>query len=103
MKKDKFDGVLEAARLDANNQLLLARIYEKHGVVWSDHFLVKRDELIRRIQDGAVFVVGKRKYKLGSSFDIVGPLHISQKDGQAYIHLDQDESPADSLQKLPRF
>jgi len=103
MKKNKFDGVLEAVRVDQNDQLILAKIYEKRGVVWSDHFLVNRGEFIQRIKDGSVFMVGTRQYKLGSTFEITDPVRLSIDNEQAYIRLDQENSPSDNLKNLPRF
>ncbi|MHB8133957.1 MAG: DUF3892 domain-containing protein [Anaerolineaceae bacterium] len=103
MKKNKFDGVLEAVRVDQNDQLLLAKIYEKRGVVWSDHFLVNREDFIQRIKNGNVFVVGTRQYKLGSSFETSDSVQLSLNNEQAYIRLDQENSPSDNLKNLPRF
>jgi len=103
MAKNKYDGILEAVRLDQDDQLVLAKIYEKRGVVWSDHFLVKRDELVARLKNGQVFLVGTRQYKLGSSFDTTETIRITKKDGKEFIRLDQDNKASDLLNGIPRF
>lgn len=103
MAKNQFDGILEAVRLDQNDQLVLAKIYEKRGVVWSDHFLVKREDLINRLKNGQVFLVGTRKYKLGSSFDTKETVKLVKNDSQDFISIDQDNKSSDSLAHLPRF
>jgi len=103
MAKNKFDGILEAVRLDQDDQLVLAKIYEKRGVIWSDHFLVKRDELVERLKNGQVFLVGTRQKKLGSSFDTTDTIRLSKNNGQEFIRLDQDNNASDSLIGIPRF
>jgi hypothetical protein len=103
MAKNKFDGILEAVRLDQDDQLVLAKIYEKRGVIWSDHFLVKRDELIKRLKNGQVFLIGTRQYKLGSSFVTTDAIQLTKNNGQEFIRLDQDNKDSDLLQGIPRF
>jgi len=103
MANKKFDGILEAVRLDQEDQLVLAKIYEKRGVVWSDHFLVKREELVKRIKNGQIFLVGTRKYKLGSSFETTDAIHLTNQNGKDFIRLDQDNKASDLLLTIPRF
>lgn len=103
MAKEEFDGVLEAVRVDEFNQLVLARIYEKHGAVWNDHFLVSRDELIQRMKAGQKFAFGSRVVKLGSTFDTHGPLHLANFEDHAFIRLDSERVSADLLNGIPRF
>ncbi len=103
MAKNKFDGILEAVRLDQDDQLVLAKIYEKRGVVWSDHFLVKRDDFVARLKNGQVFLVGTRQYKLGSSFDTTDTIRLAKNDGKEFIRLDQDNKASDLLKGIPRF
>ena len=103
MAKNKFDGVLEAVRLDQDDQLVLAKIYEKRGVIWSDHFLLKRDELVERLKNGQVFLVGTRQYKLGSTFDTTDIIQLTKINGQEFIRLDLDNKASDLLKGIPRF
>ena len=103
MAKNKFDGILEAVRLDQDDQLVLAKIYEKRGVIWSDHFLVKRDELVERLKNGQVFLIGTRQYKLGSSFVTTDTIQLTKNNGQEFIRLDQDNKDSDLLKGIPRF
>ncbi len=103
MAKKTYDGILEAIQVDENNQLIQARIFEKHGAVWSDLFLVSRQELIKRINAGQKFFIGQRIYKQGSSFDIGKPLSMATFDGHSFLRLDEDHVSADLLTGVPRF
>ncbi len=103
MAKNEYNAVLEAIRLDENNQLSLARMYEKHGAVWSDHFLVNRNELVKRMKGGQSFVLGSRIYKMGSSFETGQPVYLAIFDDYGFIRLDQEHISADYLKGIPRF
>ena len=70
MKQHKMDGIIEAVRYAPDGKISLARIYERRGVVWSDHFLVSRRELVDRLQSGKHIAVGTRDEYLGSTFQV---------------------------------
>ena len=72
MAQKKIDGVIEAVRYSPDGNILLARLYERRGVVWSDHVLMGRKDLVERLHDGKRFVTGERKPTLGSVFE-TGP------------------------------
>ena len=69
MTGKKLDGVVEAVRYTASGKIALVRAYERHGVVWSDHILLDRNELAERLKRGKRFVVGERTIYLGSVFN----------------------------------
>jgi hypothetical protein len=69
MTRTKLDGVIEAVHYTAGGKIAVIRAYERHGVVWSDHILLNRDELSERLRQGKHFVVGVRKNYLGSIFE----------------------------------
>ena len=69
MTRTKMDGVIEAVHYTADGKIAIIRVYERHGVVWSDQILLNRNELSERLMQGKRFVVGVRKNNLGSIFE----------------------------------
>jgi hypothetical protein len=69
MARSKFDGVIEAVRYDPEGKIALVTAYERHGAVWSDHVLLNREELIKRLNQHKRFVIGRRKAYLGGVFE----------------------------------
>ena len=103
MAQKKFDGILEAVRLDDKGQLLLARLYERRGPIVSDHLLVQRDNIVQRLKDGQRLFVGKRVYKMGSVFEIGAEVHLSNKNTQPAIVVGANSSDNDQLNGVPVF
>lgn len=103
MAKKKFDAILAAVRVDENGQMQLARIFERHGVVFSDHFLVDRDDLINRINSGQKILTGKRLYKRGSVFETGEDVRVVSTNGKEVIAVGSGETEKDHLQSVPRF
>ncbi len=99
----KFDGVVEAVRYDADGRLALARVHERRGMVFSDHVLLTRDELIRRLKAGQVFVTGRRKPYLGNAFEVYEVVRLAGAPGQEVVISGQaDGSERDHL-NVPLF
>jgi hypothetical protein len=69
MTSRKVDGIIEAVRYSPGGRITFVRAYERHGVVWSDHILLERQELSERLKRGKRFVIGERKTYLGSMFN----------------------------------
>ncbi len=63
------DGVIEAVRYNPDGKISVVRTYLRHGVVWSDHIILARTDLVDKINQGKHFVIGARKKHLGSVFD----------------------------------
>jgi hypothetical protein len=107
MAKDKFDSVVEAIRIDDDGQLVLARLYDRRGVVFSDHKLVKRDQLINRLKEGQTILCGSRILFKGSKFDTGKTLHLVERDGKSLLMLGEGQVESitrqDQLTGLPRF
>ncbi len=68
MAQKKLDGVIEAVRYTSGGKIAMVRVYERHGVVWSDVILLDRKGLSDQLKQGKHFVVGERKAYLGSVF-----------------------------------
>lgn len=103
MAKKKFDAVLEAVRLNEDGQVEIAKIFERRGIIFSDHFLVDRNELIKRIKNGQKIMTGKRQYKMGSVFDTDKEVRVVSTKGKDVLALGNESSDRDSLQSIPRF
>lgn len=103
MAKKKIDAILEAVRLDEDGKVQLARIFERYGVVFSDHFLIDRDDLINRINSGQKILTGKRQYKMGSVFDTGEAVRVVSSKGKEVLAVGNGEAEKDHLQSVPRF
>ena len=103
MAKNKYDAVLEAMRVDKDGQLELARIYERKGVIFSDYFLVKRDQLIQRLKSGQKILTGKRQYKMGSVFDTGEEVRVVSSNGKDMLVVGSESGNQDLLSAVPRF
>jgi hypothetical protein len=103
MANNEYDGIVEAVRLDENGKLIIARMYERKGFVYSDHFLIDRNHLIDRLKNGQRLLVGKRLYKMGSAFETGEALQINSQNGEELIAVGKSASIGDSLTGLPHF
>jgi len=99
----KFDGLVEAVRYSPDSRLLAeVRIYERRGSTWSDHIVITRDELVRRIKAGKIFVIGTRRLYLASTFEVHARIHLIEVDGKEI--LTSTSSPVrDDLIEAPLF
>ncbi len=103
MAKKKIDAVLESVRLEEDGQLQWARIYERRGSIFSDHFLVDRDQLVQRLKSGQKIFTGKRQPKMGSVFDTFDEIRLSSSDGKELFVAGSLSKEKDFLTSLPRF
>ena len=77
MAKIKFDGTIEAVRYAPDGKIDLVRAYERRGATFSDHILIKRAQLVERLQKGDKFITGQRIEFMGSTFETNKPVHLS--------------------------
>jgi hypothetical protein len=99
MTSRKVDGVIEAVRYSPGGRITFVRAYERHGVVWSDHILLERQELSEQLKRGKRFVVGERKTYLGSMFN-TGTVVLQVKD---FIVTEGQAGASDLLNGVPVF
>jgi hypothetical protein len=98
----KFDGVIEAVRYK-NGQIEVVRVFERRGASFSDRVLFSRNEFLDRLKKGKTFVIGKRKERLASTFDVQDkPVQLVNHDGKEFIstHSNADH---DELEQAPVF
>lgn len=68
MANKKVDGIIEAVRYQPDGKISCVRFYERRGVVWSDAFLLQREDLAMRLKKGKQIMTGTRQAYLGSTF-----------------------------------
>jgi len=93
MARAKVDGVIEAVRYTSGGKIDLVRVYQRHGVVWSDRLLLERKDLIEQLKKKKRYVIGERKVYLGSRFE-TGPAVRCVED---HIITDGQPSTRDQL------
>ncbi len=75
MARLTLDGVIEAVRYNPAGKIEVVRVYERRGLVWSDHILLNRQDLVERLKQGKKFATGVRKTYLGSVFETGPAVH----------------------------
>jgi hypothetical protein len=99
MAQKKPDYIVEAVRYSVEGNIAYIRVYERHGAVWSDHLLLERKEVSKRLAQGKCFVSGERKVYLGGVFNTGKALH--QVDGK--ILIEEQTCSHDLLSGVPVF
>ena len=69
MARGKIDGVIETVRYAPDGRIRMVRMFERRGVVWSDHIIVDRKTLVEKLNAGRIIVIGSRRQYLGSMFE----------------------------------
>jgi len=97
----KFDGVIEAVRY-RNGQIQMVRAYERRGPTFSDLLLLDRKTLLERLQNGKVFVTGRREVYKAGTFKIGKPVMVVKANGHAWLAT-QADAARDELEGVPVF
>lgn len=74
MPGKKISAVIDAVRYLPDGRIDLVRLYERRGAIWSDHLLLSRTDLVRRIRKGKI-TTGLRKQYLGSELEFGTAIH----------------------------
>ena len=98
---NKFDGIIEAVRYK-NGQIVTVRAYERRGASFSDRMLIDRKDLLERIKDGKLFLIGSRKEFWAGTFEEGKPVKVVSSDGKDFITT-RDSSDHDELEETPFF
>ncbi len=99
--KKKPDGIVEAVRYGSDGRLEWVRMHERRGPTYSDHRLVKRQELIDKLKSGQRIVVGERVPFLANTFKTGAPLHLVQKNGSEIVVAGEVQAEQDRLEGVP--
>jgi hypothetical protein len=103
MGRQKYDGVVEAVRFAPGGKLAIARVFERRGSTFSDHVLLSRDEMIRKLKAGQIFMVGKRLEYLGGTFEVSVPVKLAGNPGKEFLFTTKITNDCDDLQGIPLF
>ena len=103
MGRQKFDGVVEAVRYAPDGKLSIARVYERRGSTFSDHILLSRADMIRKIKAGQKFMIGKRLEYLGGTFEVTVPLKLAGSPGKEVLFTTKISNDCDDLPDVPFF
>ncbi|MBN1667209.1 MAG: hypothetical protein JW862_08970 [Anaerolineales bacterium] len=101
IRKKSYDGVVETVRYSPEGKIRWVRAYERHGFVFTDHFLMDRETLLERLKAGKRFYTGERQVYMGSDFTIKTPLRLVQQAGQDYIVAGDANGEQDRLEGVP--
>jgi len=76
MPQKRIDGIIEAVRYTPEGNIEFVRLHQRQGNVWSDHILLTRPALIKRIEQGQRLYTGRRKTYLGNQIEAHQPVHL---------------------------
>ena len=105
IKKKSYDGVVVAARYTSQGEIEWVRAFERHGFVFSDRVMMKRETLVKRLREGKRFKTGERIIYKGNDFKINEEIRLIEKDDGAdngcVIIAGDAQSSQDSLGNIP--
>ncbi len=99
----KYDGVIEAVRYAQDGKISTVRVYERRGPIFTDRLLLTRQALIDELKSGKVYVAGRRKPLLASTFDVMGRVRLHKSDGREYVAGESETAAGDRLPGVPLF
>ncbi len=99
----KFDGLIEAVRRTEDGEVDVARFFERRGPTWSDHMLINRDDLVKRVKKGEKFVVGERLTFMGGTFDVFSKVQLTSNGGKEKLVTSKSPDTKIELQEAPLF
>jgi hypothetical protein len=101
MAKKRYDGVVEAVRYKPNGEVDWVRAYERRGSTFSDHVLIRREDLVERLKSGRTFMVGRRVPLKASTFEVSQPLRLVKVGGSEILVVGQTQVERDRLEDVP--
>jgi hypothetical protein len=102
MAKIKFDGILEAAHLNSDGQLVWVRVYERENASFTDRIILSREEFIKQLEAGKRYMLGERILHLGGTFNVSKPVNLVKKDGKQLIVVGEaQDATQDELTTVP--
>ncbi|MFN2198224.1 MAG: hypothetical protein ACK2UW_19040 [Anaerolineales bacterium] len=101
-KNSKFDGVVEAVHYNTDGMIKWVRVYERRGPTFSDLVLIPREDLIRDIKSGKVYMAGRRLELMASTFEVTSPLRVEgSNDSEVLVSGSAGTTDHDLLADVP--
>lgn len=72
----KIDIVIETVRYTPDGKIDKARVFERRGAAFSDHFLMSRETLLEKLKSGKKCFTGQRKEYLAGTFETGKPVQL---------------------------
>ncbi len=101
MPKPKYDGVVVAVRYAPDGRVGWVRAYTRRGPTFSDHVMIRRDDLVDMIKAGKRFVVGQRIALMASTFEVGEAVRVIQSEDQEILISGANSSKQDRLEGVP--
>ena len=100
-KMKKFDGIISAVHYAPDGQIQWVRAFQRHGFVFSDRMLVKREDLLAWLKAGKKIYTGERSYKMGNDFELGKPVRLVSQNGSDVIVVGDGSAQTDQLEGVP--
>jgi len=99
----KFDGVIEAVRYLPDGHIATIRVYERRGAAFSDHILLDRQALVKRLNSGKRYVVGERIARMGGTFQVGARVRLVASSGEELVVSGDNSYAHDYLENVPLY
>ena len=99
--RQDFDGVVEAVHYKKTGRIDWVRAYERRGPTWSDHLIIDRKTLLKKLEEGKRFFAGKRNVFNASEFKLGKKLVIDDNGkGEVIITENTKQNLIDHLEDV---
>lgn len=85
MAKQKYDAVVDAVHYKPDGKVAWVRTYQRRGPTFSDIVIVDRQKLIKDLESGKIYRVGRRIPQMGGTFEVHEPLQLIKDDGKEVL------------------
>jgi len=99
--RTRTDVIIVAVRFSRSGQVDWVRAFERRGPTWSDRTMIRRSDLIGRIEAGEKVVTGERTPLLASTFTTYHTVSVEQRDGIPVLVAGTPIGVGDSLAGVP--
>jgi hypothetical protein len=101
MADQKYDGVVEAVHYAPDGQVDWVRTYLRRGPTWSDHIIMRRQDLINEIKAGRKMMLGRRVQYMAGTFEVSKSVKVGGADGQEYLFTSYSSNNRDHMEGVP--
>ncbi len=97
----RLHGVVEAVHYGPDGRVAWVRAYLRRFDNFSDRVRLTREDLVRRLQGGQRFRVGKPRPRLGNDFEVGPAVTLAQRAGEPFLTLEGAPSSEQELAGVP--